>query len=280
MLQLKKIHYRIGSKSLVNNVSFHAEPGDMVAFLGANGAGKSSLIKIISREWQGYEGEVLWNGLDQKRVKAEISAKYRAVLTQNIHVSGDLSVKEIVMMGRYPHFSRKPAHYDFQVVDEMIHSCEIDHLREKPYQQLSGGEKQRVQLARVLCQLKEEKNTGPKLLLLDEPLNNLDVRYQQLCMQHAKAFAEEGNIVVMVIHDINMALRYSTHLLLMKQGQMLGFGRSIDLMDEQLFEECYDLPVRMYSLPGTDVPHVFFEENETVFNRITNKINQRLVSTI
>lgn len=262
MLEVRNLSFSVSKRPILLPLSFEAEAGNFYVLLGANGAGKSTLIKLLSNEYEVSGGSVLWKGRPLSSYKIREIAKERAVMTQKVHLSNDFDTEEIVMMGRYPHFASSPREEDRHVVRKVIEETGISAFTGKPYHQLSGGEQQRVQFARVLAQLEE---AGPeakgKLMLLDEPLNNLDVKYRHLILSQAKAFARKGNSVIMVMHDINLAARYADRILLLKKGRLMTEGKPSEVIRDEILSLCYDCPARVAEHPFYEnCPVVFFED--------------------
>ncbi len=257
MLQVENISFQIKKKYILQDVSFEASSGDFVAILGANGAGKSTLIKLLSQELKTTEGNISWKKQLLRKIPSQQMALERAVLTQNIHMSHDFPVNEVVLMGRYPHFKTHPQSQDWEAVKATMAQTDIEDFKERSYASLSGGEKQRVQLARALAQLHDEQAES-KLLLLDEPLNNLDVRHQHNCLQLSQAFVKQGNVLLLVMHDINLAAMYAQKILLLHQGKVMGFGSPAEVLTEENLRLCYHFPVKVETHPHYQCPVVYF----------------------
>src|ERR1051326_8710718 len=153
MLTAKDIAFRIGNKSLLSNISLTFEPAKLHLIIGPNGAGKSTLIKVLARLLRPQGGNVRYEGVDVNDAAEADLAKRRAVLSQAVEVAFPLSVREVVMMGRYPHFGGRPGPTDEQIVDELMQFFDVTEFADRDYQTLSGGERQRVNFARVLAQL-------------------------------------------------------------------------------------------------------------------------------
>jgi iron complex transport system ATP-binding protein len=179
MLKLDNISFQIGKKCILNDINLSFEPGRISMILGPNGSGKSSLLKIFSGAESNFNGKVYYDGIDLTTISNESLAKKRAVLSQQSHLQFPLQVKEVVMMGRYPHFSFQPTKQDEEIYVEVISKLKLNHLQNRNYLTLSGGEKQRVHFARVLAQLWSIPENENRYLFLDEPLNSLDINFQQ-----------------------------------------------------------------------------------------------------
>src|SRR4249920_1241331 len=160
MLRTEKIYYSIGRKLILDNISAEFNPGEFNMILGPNGSGKSTFLKIFSGEIQGYDGSVFYEGKKIAQLKKEEMAKSRAVMSQQPELSFPLMVDEVVMMGRYPHFTFNPGKKDEAICNEVIDRMNLNEFRQRNYLTLSGGEKQRVQYARVLAQIWEKPVEG------------------------------------------------------------------------------------------------------------------------
>lgn len=257
MLEVKNIDYSIDKRNILKDVSFTAEKGKFTAILGANGAGKSTLLKLISREIAIQKGDVLLNEKNISNYSIQEMSLQRGVMTQSISLSSNIPSKEVVLMGRYPHFKNIPQQKDLDVVDESIEKTETEFFSERSYHTLSGGEQQRIQFARVLAQV-TENNSQPKLLLLDEPLNNLDIKHQHKTLELAKEFARNGNIVIAVLHDINLSALYADEIILLKGGKKIFSGIPKEVLTEENVSTCYDFPARVETHPFHQCPVVYF----------------------
>src|ERR1041384_3252638 len=164
MLEASDITFRVGHKTLISEVSVSFAPGQLHLIIGPNGAGKSTLIKVLARLLRPQTGKVEYEGVDVGHVSEAALAKRRAVLSQAVEVAFPLTVRELVMMGRYPHFGGRPGPADEKIVDEVMEHFDVTDFSARDYQTLSGGERQRVNFARVLAQLwrdgKEDRSNG------------------------------------------------------------------------------------------------------------------------
>jgi iron complex transport system ATP-binding protein len=258
MLSTNNIQYSIGKKQILNNVSAEFLPGEFNMILGPNGSGKSTFLKIFSGEINEHKGKVLYNGKNIVHEKKENLAKYRAVMSQQPELSFPLMVDEVVMMGRYPHFKFNPNKKDELICNEVIERMQLSAFKERNYLTLSGGEKQRVQFARVLTQIWEKPANGCRYLFLDEPLASLDINYQQEFLQIAREFAKEGTVLIAVIHDINLALQYADKLFFLKEGKLAAHGKPSEIITEQLVKTVFDVKASIINNPITNQPLVIF----------------------
>lgn len=259
MLKTENISYQIGSKKILDNVSLHFLPGRFNIILGPNGSGKSTFLKIFGGELAGYDGTVMYADKKLATLSKEKLACCRAVMSQQPDLHFPLTVEEVVMMGRYPHFDFNPGKKDFTICNDALTRMNLQPLKERNYLTLSGGEKQRVHFARVLTQIWEKPANGSsRYLFLDEPLNNLDISYQQEFMQLARSFVNEGVVLVAVLHDINLAAQFGDQLFFFKEGQLMAQGSPADTINVSLLEHIFSITPDVMKNPATGVPLIFF----------------------
>lgn len=248
MVNLHNASLSIKDKMILNPVSCNFEAGKIHLILGPNGAGKSTLIKLISGEASPSLGSVFLNNKDIKHYSPLQLAKFRAVLSQNIELSFPMLANQVVMMGRYPHFENKPNAQDHEICNQAMNLFDVSYLKERNYQTLSGGEKQRVQFARVFAQIWQTQNNEPRLLLLDEPLTFLDIYYQYHLMQKIKDFMHQSPdlTVVGVVHDVSIAAKYAEQILLMKNGSVYAQGHPNNTLTKGNIHEVFGVNVKQY----------------------------------
>lgn len=242
MIEVKNISYSLGKKRLLSNINFEVESGDFWAIVGANGAGKSTLIKLLAKEYLPTQGEITLWGENQKHISAKKLAQKRAILAQHNRIDLAFKVKEVVLMGRYPFFDASPSKSDWEIVSLCLEKVGILHFAERSFPTLSGGEQQRVQLARALAQIWELESS---FLLLDEPTNGLDLKHQYKTLNIAKDLTKQGYVVVAVIHDLNLALLYADKVLILKKGETLDMGLADEVLTSQNIEVAFDLRVEI-----------------------------------
>lgn len=256
MLQVENINYRIAPKLALRDISFEVMPGEVLVILGANGAGKSTLLKIITGSIKMDSGALFLNKMPLRFWQPKELSTFAAVLQQQHQLQLPFSVYEVVMMGRYPHFKTKETKSDEEIVASVLHSTGIYQLKNRNYLTLSGGEQQRVQLARVLTQVSGDLQPDARFLFMDEPSNNLDIRQQHSTLKIAKNFAQKGNCVVAVLHDLNLALQYADKIILLKDGAVKGYGKPIDIITDEAISEVYDVPLSVFHHPRSHHPMV------------------------
>ncbi|MBI3219400.1 MAG: heme ABC transporter ATP-binding protein [Bacteroidetes bacterium] len=258
MLTLDHISFQAGDKKLLQDVSAQWHVGHMNLIIGPNGAGKSTLIKCISRQLPIHSGEIYFNKKEITQSSFESLARERAVLSQQIEVAFPLKVWEVVMMGRYPHFKNFATQIDQQICEEVMRYFDVWSFGERDYLTLSGGEKQRVQFARVLAQLWTTQPLSPRLLLLDEPLTFLDIRYQIQFMKQLKQLIVQQNLVVVgVVHDLNLAARFADTLTLLHEGCVLATGLTTEVLTRQNISTAFQIEADVVSQPD-GVIHLLF----------------------
>jgi iron complex transport system ATP-binding protein len=258
MLKTENIYFRIGKKLILNGIDAQFNPGEFNMILGPNGSGKSTFLKIFSGEIKGYEGSVFYNGKKIDQHNKEELAKYRAVMSQQPELIFPLMVEEVVMMGRYPHFTFNPNKKDEAICNAVMERMNLASFKERNYLTLSGGEKQRVQYARVLAQIWEKPATGFRYLFLDEPLNSLDVNYQQEFLQIAREFTNDETVLIAVMHDINLAVQYADKLFFLKEGELAAHGKPKDILSSQLIKDVFDVKATLINNPLSGNPLVVF----------------------
>jgi iron complex transport system ATP-binding protein len=270
MLVATNITYRIGDKELISEISVSFAPGNLHIIIGPNGAGKSTLIKVLARLLRPQTGKIQYDGVDVRHVSEADLAKRRAVLSQAIEVVFPLTVREVVMMGRYPHFGGRPGPHDEKIVDEVMSHFDVTEFTDRDYQTLSGGEQQRVNFARVLAQLWSHNGTAEanvssgtsrqsRLLFLDEPLTFLDVHHQIEFMKMVREFASARDVVAVgVVHDLNLAARFADHLVLLDRGRLVAHGAATEVLTADRIREVFAVEPTFVPTPHSDV-HLIFD---------------------
>jgi iron complex transport system ATP-binding protein len=245
-------------KRLLHEVSFQVGPGELVVVLGPNGAGKSTLLRLLADDLPLQEGDVHWDHAPVHGRDPGEMARSRAVLGQHNAVGLAFTVEEVVRMGRYPYYGNTPSRSDAEAVDRAVHRNHLGPLRARVLDTTSGGEQQRTHIARAFTQV-DNTGPGPRLLLLDEPLNDLDIRHQHALMDAAKSFAKAGHCVLAVLHDVNMAAQYADRILLMKAGRITASGVPDDVLTAPILTEAYGLSAQVMPHPCHACPLVFFD---------------------
>lgn len=256
MVKGHKISYSHRDFHILKSVDVEVEYGDLLIIVGPNGAGKSTLLNILANEISQNKEEIYfkqkrfkeWSVLDLSKNKAKFSQQYSSEIP--------LPVKDVVLMGRYPYFDSIPKASDLNAIEETMRDSEVWELKDRDYNTLSGGEKQRVHLARVMAQLKND--IVHKLVLLDEPLNNLDVKHQYRILEQMTSFAKRGNTVVTVLHDLNLAAKFATKVLLMHNGKVAACGKPNEVFTSEIISETYGFPCSILPNPLNNQPIILF----------------------
>ncbi len=239
MLTGEHITVRYGSSTVVDDLSFRLEEGEWLMLAGPNGAGKSTLIETIAQGTP-YTGSIRWENEDIRSMKAARLAQRIGVLSQKNNVGYDYTVEEVVSLGRYAYkaglFSGKDDDGKAQV-EKALEMTGLTELRHASMLTLSGGETQRVFLAQVFAQ-------NPQVLILDEPANHLDLKYQQHIFSLIRNWLEEpGRAVLSVVHDLSLARRYGTHAILMDHGKSVAQGEIREVMAPAYLKQVYGMDV-------------------------------------
>lgn len=259
-MTLENITYSIAGKKLVDDVSAKFRVGKLNLIVGPNGAGKSTVIKILSGQLKPTSGKAYLGleevfSIDPKRL-----SQIRAVLSQQIELAFPLKVWEVVMMGRFPHFVTKPSEQDERACEEAMRFFDVWNMADRNYLTLSGGEKQRVQFARVLTQIWFPLEGRPRYLLLDEPLTFLDIHYQFQFMKQLQKLIQEQNLVVVgVVHDLNLAARFADTVLLLNNGKVLASGTTREVFTKENIRTAFHLETQLLPTKNELGFYLYFE---------------------
>ncbi|MFC4253555.1 heme ABC transporter ATP-binding protein [Sinimarinibacterium flocculans] len=245
--------YRLGAQHLLRDVSLSVGPGEVHAILGPNGAGKSTLLNLLAGDRRVQAGTIAFNARPLTDWPLPQLATLRAVLPQRHELSFAFAVEDVVAMGRLPASASHPAR-ERAIVDAALRLTATDHLRSRPYTALSGGERARVQFARVLAQIWDPPASGTRLLLLDEPTASLDLAHQHHCLRIARAFAAQGVAVIAVLHDPNLVFAYADSATLLCCGEVVAQGVPGEVLTAARIERVYGIPVEVSAEP--DAPWV------------------------
>ncbi|MEO9786364.1 MAG: ATP-binding cassette domain-containing protein [Aurantimonas coralicida] len=244
MIEAEHLTKRYDRALVVDGVSLSLPAGGVTAIIGPNGAGKSTLLSMIARLLPMDGGRVLVDGLDVTRTKGDELAKRLAILRQENGLSVRLTVRDLVGFGRFPHSKGRMGEADHAKVAEAIAYLDLSDLAERYLDELSGGQRQRAFVAMVLAQ-----DTGT--ILLDEPLNNLDIRHAVAMMRLIRRAADElGKTIVVVLHDINFASAYADRIVAMCDGKVAHEGPVAAVITEEVVEAVFGLPVMIREIEG------------------------------
>jgi iron complex transport system ATP-binding protein len=246
MVDVQGVSYAVKGTRILHDVSLRFRPNRMNVLLGPNGAGKSTLLKIAAGLLTPTAGDVRYTFGNGSRSVARIPrdelARSRAVLSQHVELAFPLVVEDVVLMGRYPHFGRTPSTRDRDIVAGALDLVGMLDFRQRAYPTLSGGEQQKVQLARVLAQIWSSDGSAhpePTMLFLDEPTSNLDVHYQLHLLEIAHGLRAQDCTVVAVLHDLNTALQYGDAFFLLRRGELALETDDASAIPRDLLEEIF-----------------------------------------
>lgn len=233
---------RRGDREVLHDVTLDVERGTVLALVGPNGAGKSSLLGLLAADLAPSAGRVEILGRDAGAWRPRDLAVHRSVLLQANEVSFAFTVAEVVQMGRNPWLGRSDAAEDRRAIESAVDRADVHHLLDRPFTALSGGEKARASLARVLAQ-------DTDIVLLDEPTAALDLRHQEEVMAVARELAERGRAVVVVLHDLSVAAAYADRVAVVDAGRLVAHGTPEDVLTPELVEATYGIAVHVVRTP-------------------------------
>jgi iron complex transport system ATP-binding protein len=247
VVEVRRVSKRYGNKNVVDDVSVSIAKGKITSFIGPNGAGKSTLLSIVSRLITKDSGEVFIEGTEIGKSKSNDLAKKISILKQSNHINIRLTIKELVSFGRFPYSQGRLTPEDWKFVDEAIHYMDLQDMQDKYLDQLSGGQRQRAYIAMVVAQ-----NT--EYILLDEPLNNLDMKHSvQIMKVLQKMVSELGKTIVLVLHDINFASCYSDYIVALKDGKVVKEGTTDEIISSSVLKEVYDMDIQIETINGNKI---------------------------
>lgn len=311
MLRVDNISYRIGDKPIIGGITTSFASGLFHVIVGPNGSGKSTFLRLFSGELIPETGAAYYDELSVSHANRMMLARRRAVMSQLPELHFPLSVDDIVMMGRYPHFNFQPSKKDMAICREAMERVDIIALSGRDYLTLSGGEKQRVQFARALAQIWEPPATSlsvsvpqplppqkipqpsppvpqplatmpqqahivpqpppsvppepdpqpvaSRFLFLDEPVSSLDIHYQHQFLQIARRLIKENIVLIVVLHDINLAMQYADRILFMKEGRIVAEGPCPGIVNTSLINEVFNIPVHFLENPYGKSPVMVYD---------------------
>lgn len=232
-IKAENINITLEKNNILKDINIEVDNKEVVGIIGPNGSGKSTFLKCIYRVLKPSDGAILLDKVDIKDMTVKESSKRLAVLSQHNNYNFDFTVKDIVLMGRSPHkrFMERDNKEDYAIVNDALKKVEMLEFKDRCFQSLSGGEQQRVILARALAQ-------QPQCLILDEPTNHLDIKYQLQLMRIVKNLNIE---VIAAIHDLNIAAMYCDKIYVLKDGEIIKYGNPKEVLTKEFIKEVYEV---------------------------------------
>ncbi len=261
-IDARSLSFRVGGRDLVRGASLELAPGTTTILIGPNGAGKSTLLKLMTGEAKPSGGEIRVDGEALAAIPAWRLACQRAVMAQHARLVFPFSVYEVASLGvdgigRAMTRVRRDA-----LVGESLAAAGVLELAGRAYQTLSGGEQQRVQFARVLCQIEAGRSVASRqALFLDEPIASLDLCHQLALLDMARAMAGRGVAVLIVLHDLNLAVTYADHLVVMDQGQIIAQGAPAKTLDDALLRQVFKVDLSLSRAPAPGLPFLLPQQH-------------------
>jgi iron complex transport system ATP-binding protein len=244
VIEVEAVSVEIRGRRLLHDVSLWLEPGKVLAVLGPNGAGKSTLLRLLSGDLQASGGAIRMNGRALGAWGREAQARVRAVMLQDSHVPFAFTAEEVAMLGRAPHAGGSGRKRDRDIARAALACVDAGDLALRAFPTLSGGEKQRVQVARALAQVWEGEGE-PRYLLLDEPTSSLDPRHQHVVLRQLRRLASEGAGAMVILHDLNLAAEYADGVVVLRAGAVVARGTVEEALTEDSLAAAFDLTMRV-----------------------------------
>jgi iron complex transport system ATP-binding protein len=256
MIEARSVSVSLGRTTVLTDIDFVARPSEVAAIVGPNGSGKSTFLKALSGDLP-FTGDIALNGRALSSFKPWEAASMRAVLPQASVLSFPFTVHEVVRLGVTAGRSGVLQGEESRLPDRALAKIDLDGFSGRLYQELSGGEQQRVQLARVLCQVWAPVLDGmPRWLLLDEPISSLDIRHQLLVMNVARDFARRGGGVVAILHNLNLTAMYADAVHVLHRGRLAAAGTPEAVFEDGLISRVFECDLKVGAVPAGKVPFV------------------------
>lgn len=240
-IEVENLEFEYKDDLVLENISFNIEEGMFTSIIGPNGSGKSTLLKLLSNIYYSESGKILIDNKDINSFKKRDLARKIALVPQDTIIDYEFTVEEIVLMGRHPYKERfeKENTNDFEIVKEALDMTNTYHLKDRVITELSGGERQRVIISRALAQ-------DPSIILLDEPTSHLDINHQiEILNLLKKLNKEKGTTIILVIHDINLGIRYSDEIIMLNKGRIIAKGTPEKVITKDNIELAYNMQVEI-----------------------------------
>ena len=252
--ELNRISFNYANRKVIDDIDLALEPGKFYGIMGPNGSGKTTLLDLLSRHRQPATGSIDYNGKKLTRYSKTELAREIALVPQNFYINFPFTVKEVVMMGRYPHIARfsPPSAEDVDIVRDVMEKAHIVEFEDRYITELSGGERQRVIFARALAQ-------ETPVLILDEATSNLDIHFSiSLLKLVAARVKDAGKTVISVMQDINLAAGYCDYLIFMLNGHVAAHGKTDMVLNPSTISSVFQVDAKVYAESYSDSLQVVF----------------------
>ena len=252
-IQTEGVKFDIGNKNILKGISIDVNSKEIIGIIGPNGSGKSTFLKCIYRTLKPSSGIIKLGDINLDCIKLKESAKKMAVVSQHNYYDFDFSVGEMVLMGRSPHkkMMERDSYRDYEIMNDALKRVDMLHFKDRNFNSLSGGEQQRIILARALAQETD-------CLILDEPTNHLDIKYQLQLMNIVKSLDIE---VIAAIHDLNIAAMYCDKIYVLKDGRIVAYGTPKEVLTKELIKEVYEVDAIVNEDKENDMINIFYKPN-------------------
>ena len=240
-LEVKKLSYKIDNNEILKNINLKIQPGEIIGIIGANGSGKTTLLKSLNGINEPTSGEIFWNEINIKKYSSKELAQNISFMNQNTNIDFDFPCIDIVVLGRYPYLKRfqEYSDEDMRKAEFYMNKTNTLKFKDRMITELSGGEKQRVLFAKTLTQ-------ESKLILLDEPTASLDMKYEEEIFSLISELKSQNKSVVIVIHNLRIALKYCTRIILLSKGEIVADDIPEKVITEENLEKIFDIKAKVY----------------------------------
>lgn len=253
-LKLHNVSAKISSQISLQDIEMEVEAGCVSVIIGPNGAGKTSLLRAVCNDLPTSAGEVLLNGRPIAELPVQEKAQMLAILPQRSSLEFSFSVEEVVTMGRIPHAT---SYIDNRkIVEQALALVDCSHLASRSFVNLSGGEKQRVQLARVAAQIWQPVPCGERCLILDEPTASLDLAHQEMIVSMFDYFRGQGVAILVVLHDLNLSAKCADQIIVLDNGKCAGKGAPRQVLTEEMLKDVFSVSATIVDHPLNGKPMI------------------------
>ena len=245
-ISIDSVSLNINGANIIKDISFTMNPGELITILGPNGSGKSTLLRVISGDLLPTKGEVAIDNVPLSNMSFKTQALKRSVMSQSQQILYDYSVQEIIEMGWVDYADNGSVEIIKQKCIKVAEECFVDHLMKRNFNTLSGGEQRRVHFARTLLQIDHQYDSiENRYMFLDEPTANLDLLFELQLIRLLKAKAEKGIGVLLIIHDLNLASKFSDKIAILKKGKLSAFGEPFEVFKSKTLSDIFGLAMHV-----------------------------------